>query len=122
MLTMDKARGTSTWGRTVLSWVNPPAPHRVVLRYEDLVRDPRGSAREMVNRLGLGMSPLAGAVLPSFADLHEVDPRFFRRGRTRTYRDQLPPDLHRLFWSRPENGEAMAILGHHDAPTGTGMS
>ena len=116
MLTMDKVRGTSTWGRTVLSWVKPPAPHRVVLRYEDLVRDPRGSAHEMVLRLGLVMSPLAGAALPSFAELHEVDPRFFRRGRTGTYRDELPPDLHQLFWSRPENVEAMAILGYPDGP------
>jgi hypothetical protein len=106
MLTMDKARGTGTWGRTVLSWVKPPAPQRVLLRYEDLVHEPRGSGHEAV----------ADAVIPSFADLHGVDPRFFRRGRTGTYRDELPPDLHRLFWSRPENVEAMAILGYPDGP------
>jgi hypothetical protein len=33
--------GTGAWGHNVLSWLQPPARHRVLLRYDDLVAQPR---------------------------------------------------------------------------------
>jgi hypothetical protein len=96
--------GTGSWGSNVLSWLLPPAPHRHVLRYEDLVRDPRPT-------VGRVMAALV-ADLPSFADLRRTDDRFFRRGHPDTHRDELPEALHRLFWSRPDNRAAMRLLGY----------
>lgn len=109
MITHRKPRGTSTWGDTVLSWVRPPSPRRVVLHFEELTRDPRTAIAETLSSLGLDLSPQPGAVVPSFAELHETDPGFFRRGRTGSHQDELPEDLHRLFWSQPENAAAMAL-------------
>jgi hypothetical protein len=50
--------------------------------------------------------------VPSFSALQTVDPLFFRRGVVGSHSDELPDDLHSLFWSRPENREAMSSLGY----------
>lgn len=55
--------------------------------------------------------PSTDALVPSFAELRQVDDRFFRRGHTGTHRDEMPDDLHRLFWSSPDNAAAMRLLG-----------
>ena len=110
MICNDDTRGTGSWGANVLSWLQPPAPHRIVLRYEELIREPAAAAQHLVEALGLLLRPVADAAVPSFAELHAVDPGFFRRGQVGTHRDELPDDLHRLFWSRPENAAAMALL------------
>jgi hypothetical protein len=112
MLAPSTPYGTGTWGANVLSWMQPFAPRRVALRYEDLVQDPRTAAAQAMVGLGLDLKPAAGASLPTFAELNQIDPTFFRRGHTGTYRDELPEDLHRVFWSAPANAEAMALLGY----------
>jgi hypothetical protein len=84
-----------------------------VLRYEELTGDPGAAARRVVVALGLGLDlkPAAAAAVPSFTELHQLDDRFFRRGFTGTYRDELPENLHRAFWAQPGNAAAMALLG-----------
>jgi hypothetical protein len=104
--------GTGSWGRNVLTWLVPPAPQRILLRYEDLVRDPRGSVDRVVTTLVPALRPLPDALIPSFAELQRTDARFFRRGRTATHRDELPDELHQLFWSQPDNVSAMHLLGY----------
>jgi len=42
----------------------------------------------------------------------QADERFFRRGHTNTYRDELSVELHKLFWSQPNNRAAMRLLGY----------
>jgi hypothetical protein len=115
-ISRDTPRGTGSWGRNVLSWLLPHAPHRVPVRYEDLVADPSTTIRQVVMELALPVQPLPGATVPSFETLHAIDPRFFRRGHAGTHRDELPEDLHRLFWSRPDNAEAMKMLGYRGSP------
>jgi hypothetical protein len=104
--------GTGSWGHNVLSWLQPSASHRVLLRYDDLARDPRPSVDRALTALLPGLRPLPGATVPTFDQLHEVDPAFFRRGRTGTHHDELPPALHDHFWSKPDNTEAMELLGY----------
>ncbi|MGK5681117.1 sulfotransferase domain-containing protein [Actinoplanes sp. URMC 104] len=108
---IDGSRGARGWGENVLSWLRPPVPHRVPLRYDELVRDPAGAVARVVAALGLPLRLVPGATIPSFAELHATDPGFFRRGRTGTHRDELPPELEELFLSRSENAEALALLG-----------
>jgi hypothetical protein len=109
LIRMDKPAGTSGWGTTVLSWLRVEQ-RRVLLTYEDLVAAPEASVGQVVE--GLGLRPNPDASVPSFADLRDRDPQFFRRGISGTHRDELPEDLHRLFWSIPSNAEAMALLGY----------
>src|SRR5262249_20466875 len=98
MITRRSEVGTGSWGTNVLSWLRPPAPHRVLLRYEEPVRDPRSTVERGVTRLVPDLGVLPDAHIPSFAELQRADDRFFRRGHTATHRDELPDDLHELFW------------------------
>lgn len=106
------AVGTGSWGNNVLSWVQPPAPHRVVLRYEDLIHDPRAAVTPIVAALAPALILRPDAAIPSLDELRRHDDRFFRRGRTGSHHDELPASLHQLFWSRADNRAAMTLLGH----------
>ena len=109
--------GAGTWGPNVLSWLTPPAPHRRLLRYEELVGDPTRAVTRTVAALLPELTPSADARLPTFAELRLVDDRFFRRGHTGTHLDEMPDDLHQLFWSRPDNAAAMRLLGYGPPPS-----
>jgi hypothetical protein len=114
--------GTGSWGRNVLSWLRPPAPHRVMVRYEELVARPREAVAGSLASLLPQLRPLPGAQIPSFDQLRRADDGFFRRGRSGSHRDEMPADLHALFWSRPDNAAAMRLLGYaeSDADIGSG--
>jgi hypothetical protein len=99
------------WGGHVLSWLDGPAPF-AVLRFEDLVADPRGAATLAVSSLMPDLVPAADVSIPSFDELHGIDPVFFRRGVARSHRDEMPDELHELFWAQPENAVAMRRLGY----------
>jgi hypothetical protein len=96
----------------VLSWVDPSHDRRAVLRYEDLVTDPLGAVTTTLARTGLNRSPVDTTAVPDFDTLHGVDAGFFRRGRPGSHVDELPEDLEQRFWSRPDNVQAMALLGY----------
>ncbi|MEU6785582.1 sulfotransferase domain-containing protein [Nonomuraea angiospora] len=104
--------GTGSWGQNVLSWLRPPAPHRVMLRYEELIREPRRTVENVLATLAPTLRPLPDARIPAFAELRQIDGGFFRRGHTGTHSDELPEELHQLFWSRPDNVTAMELLGY----------
>lgn len=112
MIERDSEVGTGSWGHNVLSWLQPAVPHRVLLRYDDLAREPRASVERVMTTLLPGLRPRGDATIPTFADLQQVDDGFFRRGRPGTHRDELPDELHELFWSKADNAAAMALLGH----------
>ena len=104
--------GHGPWGWMVCSWLEPPAPHRALLRYEDLVRDPIAAVVPVVAALLPDLAPDLDARIPTFAELHQRDADFFRRGVVGSHRDELPVDVEAAFWARPENQRAMALLGY----------
>ncbi|HLJ10916.1 MAG TPA: sulfotransferase domain-containing protein [Planctomycetaceae bacterium] len=99
------------WGGNVLSWLNAGAPV-ALLRYEDLVINPCGAVQRAVSRVAPDLVPVADPTIPSFGDLHALDAEFFRRGVAGSHRDEMPDDLHDLFWDQPENSTAMQLLGY----------
>ena len=101
---------SGTWGGNVLSWLGAADTTVTLLRYEDLIVDPRGSIERAVSSLLPELVPSADAVIPKFSELHSVDPLFFRRGSARSHRDEMPDELHELFWAQPENATAMRLL------------
>ncbi len=111
LVTRPGERGAGQWGRNVLSWLQPPVPHRAVLRYEELAGEPGGAAGRVMTTLLPELRPLDKAVIPPFRELQQVDGHFFRRGVTGTHHDELPGELHQAFWSQPENVAAMKLLG-----------
>ena len=111
MITQPDERGAGQWGRNVLSWLQPQVPHRVVLTYEALAGEPKDAVERVMTALVPELRPASDADIPSFAELQQIDGRFFRRGITGAYRDELPEDLHKIFWSQPQNAAAMQLLG-----------
>lgn len=107
---VDGQPSSGTWGSNALSWLGVADAPVVVLRYEDLVVDPRGSVARAVSSLLPGLVPRAEADIPSFQELNGIDPSFFRRGAVRSHRDEMPDELHELFWAQPENANAMRLL------------
>jgi hypothetical protein len=112
MITRRGEVGTGGWGANVLSWLRPPVPHRVLLRYENLIQHPRNAVEQVVAALVPELRPIADVRIPPFAELHQTDGRFFRRGHTATHRDELSDELQELFWSEPDNRQAMRLLGY----------
>ncbi len=112
MIERDSRRGTGSWGTNVLSWLQPPARQRIVLRFEDLIFAPERILARTVNELVPDLQLAEDAVTPSFADLKAIDGGFFQTGLTGRWREEMPASLHDLFWSRPDNREAMNLLGY----------
>lgn len=104
--------GTGSWGTNVLSWLRPPAPHRVVLRYEHLTRDPHAAVAPIIATVAPALALRPEPAVPSFDELRAHDNQFFRRGHTGTHQQELSAEMHQLFWSRPDNRAAMALLGY----------
>lgn len=111
--------GTASWGQNVLSWLPPDEPTGIIsarptvlIRYEDLVRDPLVTVTEAIRRIVPDLPTRTDVTLPTFGELQQVDPRFFRRGTTGTHRDEMPAELEELFWSYDDNREAMNRLGY----------
>ncbi len=115
-LILRRHGGTAGWGGNVLSWLPPPDAEStapvVVIRFEDLVADPVGVVTGALRRVAPDLAVSDTPVVPTFDQLHQEDPGFFRRGVTGTHRDELPTDLEELFWSIPDNRTAMSRLGH----------
>jgi hypothetical protein len=103
---------SGTWGGNVLSWLDSGGAPLAVLEYEDLVADPCGAASRAVSSLLPHLVLEADACIPSFDELHRIDPDFFRRGVVRSHRDEMTDELHELFWGQPENAAAMRRLGY----------
>jgi len=108
--------GTGSWGDNVLSWLEPSASHRPMLRYEELVTAPAAAVGRVIAVVAPDLVPQVDAVIPSLDELRRTDDLFFRRGHTGTYRDELPDGLHQLFWAQPDNVAAMRLLGYGDGP------
>jgi hypothetical protein len=103
--------GSGSWGANVLSWLQPPAPHRVLLSYAELIADPAGAVDRVMAVVTPDIRPNQDVVIPDFDELHRVDAGFFRRGVVGSHVDEFPLDLQELFESRPDNRAAMKLLG-----------
>jgi hypothetical protein len=104
-----------TWGSNVDAWMD--REDVVTLRFEEFVRDPVAESRRAFAALRL---PIAwnGQSPPTFGELHEKSPTFFRRGRIGGWQDEFPADLLPLFWEK--FGSQMRRLGYDRAAARAG--
>jgi hypothetical protein len=100
------------WSANVQAWMARRKP-TVVVRFDDLIERPLEELRRAVAAIGMRAPEKQVEDLPSFADLQKLGPHFFRKGRTGAWREEMPDDLHRLFWQC--HGETMRALGYRDA-------
>ena len=110
---IEKDGSFGGWSGNVQAWTGRSAP-TVVVRFEDLVFSPLENVRRAMSKIGFAMSEVRTTGFLTFDELHIKYPRFFRRGKIGAWRDELPSDLHTLFWQR--HGETMRALGYRRGP------
>jgi hypothetical protein len=92
------------WAPHTLAWLARSA-YRVF--FDALIADPVAVASKLMGALAPDVA-MNGKRPKSFAELHQGAPQFFRRGKVGGWRDEMPDDLHRLFWEF--NGDAMRAV------------
>jgi hypothetical protein len=97
------------WSRHITEWHARRAGTAIV-RFEELIASPATVLRAAVADLGLSLVERPDVVIPSFFELHDLAPPFFRRGVVGSWRDEMPDDLHERFWQR--HGAAMQVAGY----------
>ena len=97
------------WSGNVLAWLARITPTAVV-KFEDLIRTPVECAEEALKRVSCHPPPRRADRAPTFGELQAADPQFFRKGRVGAWREEMPDDLHDLFWYR--HAEAMKRMGY----------
>ena len=113
------------WSKNAMEWVERAD---IVIRYEDLIEDPIGQVERL--RAVMDLPEPNVDKLPTFQKLksgeaqygsksrqnvndeerQQFAKKFFRRGKSGAWRDEMPPDMHRLFWEN--HGEMMDRLGY----------
>lgn len=96
------------WSTMNQSWLDR-ARKPVIVRFSDLVRDPIGAVTDAVDKLGVGLVPISGASIPSFVQLKEQFPNFFRKGTSGDWRTYFSPTQERMF--RLRHQDTMEKLG-----------
>ncbi len=89
------------WGTGNRSWLERE-PKPVVVYFEDLTRDPIGTVTHAVNSLNIGLKLKSGGSVPSFDELKQRYPSFFRRGTSGDWRNHFSPAQEELFWLKHE--------------------
>lgn len=112
LIGQDCPTGTGGWGANVLSWLQAPLEKCEVIRFEALARGPAEALRRAVPRIAPTLQAIDEVCIPSFEELAALDAGFFRRGNPGAWREEMPPRLHDLFWSRADNRAAMGLLGY----------
>ena len=104
---------TGTWGQNVLHWLNRESDNTVLVRYQDLITEPERVVEQALQQLKLDVElKIDIGAAPGFEELQTVNGRFFRRGEVGSYKDEMPDELHELFWQQPDHQEAMRLLGY----------
>ena len=96
------------WGPNVLAWSRRPGT--AIVGFEGLVADPIATVRRSLAQIGYTPTETGGATMPTFEELHQLMPKFFRRGQVGSWRTEMPEDLHDLFWER--HGGVMQQMGY----------
>lgn len=95
MNVMLKDTAWGGWGRHVEEWTN--RPNTVTLNFEALINAPVIHLQDTIHKLNLGIIPVTYG-MPSFEDLHERWPEFFRRGEIGEWRKGMPKKVRDRFW------------------------
>lgn len=117
------------WSENVRQWVDIAD---IVIRFEDLIRDPIGEVEKL--RAVMDLPEPNPEKLPSFQNLKFGKPKYgsgqhflddqtqmedlarknFRRGKAGGWKDEMPPEYEALFWEL--HGEVMESLGYQRGP------
>lgn len=88
------------WSNNVMGWTGSRKKgDTFVIRYEDLIADPGLWLEKSMDHFGIKrLTSDVDGNIPDFRALHKEWPQFFRKGRTGSWREEMPKALHDLFW------------------------
>jgi len=98
-----------TWGQHVSAWNPAGRKNTLLVRFEELIADPFAVVDAVAAFTGL--RPVSTEI-PSFQELHEKGPRFFRSGKTDAWKSEYSPSDHCAFWLK--NHQQMTEYGYCD--------
>jgi hypothetical protein len=98
------------WSKNVNAWTERVGRDNAI-RYEDLIEDPVDIVARVLQRLGVETT-IGGATFPRFQELHATVPWFFRRGKTGSWREEMPSHLQELFMER--HGGTLLRFGYSE--------
>jgi hypothetical protein len=108
-LLLQQGSAYGTWGENARAWAARPGT--VVVRYEDMLRDPGGEVDRALAAVGCP-APRVSDRVPTFEAMRKQSAKHVRRGVAGSWKDEFPPGLLPLFWQR--NGDAMRQFGYTD--------
>lgn len=85
------------WSANVMAWTTRPGTR--VIKYEDLVERPIEIVSECLDWLGINWIERA-CDIPTFGELNERYPRFFRSGTVGGYRKHMSKFIEQEFWRK----------------------
>jgi hypothetical protein len=97
------------WSEHTKTWAG--RANRTLLRFTDFIREPALAVwRAVVHFIpDISPKPMCDGI-PGFDDLHARSPHFFRSGKVGQWQEEMPDELHDLFWEH--HGEAMDLVGY----------
>lgn len=100
------------WGDHTLSWMQR-ASNTVVIKFEELVQtqDPYTIVSNALKKVEYPVTLRdESATIPSFDDLHNLWPAFFRKGKIGAWKTEMLEETQDLFWKRYD--KAMEVAGY----------
>jgi hypothetical protein len=98
--------GNGTWGEHVNSALELGL---VPIRYDEMIKNPIQIVGDASKLVGQIINP-NGHPLPDFSHFHAINPKFYRRGKVESYKDEMPESIQKKFMDR--HGETMKKLGY----------
>lgn len=105
-LMINKSYVRGGWCDHVITWLkrNP-----VIVKFRDMVADPLAAVSAALDALSVPYT-IQDNHIPTFTELHQMYPQFFRSGRIGGWKDAMTDKQHERFWSI--HGTAMRALGY----------
>ena len=98
------------WSENVKQWMQRDADSYLV-KFEDLVENPIAQVTTAIEKLNLQEKVIKkNDKVPSFSELHDQWPQFFRQGQVGKGRDAMSRELQDLFWKY--HGAVMQEIGY----------
>ena len=85
----------SSWGAHVSSWNPKNRKNTLLIKFEELIKDPSLFIEQI--SIFLDKPPVNGNI-PTFEELKEINPKFFRSGKTNSWEDVYTEEEHLAFW------------------------
>jgi hypothetical protein len=98
--TIDVINGDTVvgaWGDHVAAWNPKEKSNTLLIRFERLVQNPSS----FIEKIGdfLNLKPNSGTI-PTFSELHEINPQFFRSGKLNSWEDSFTEEEVNAFWEK----------------------